>query len=438
MKAIFCSLLLAQTFIFCCPPTFAQNFPVYSSYSTNHYLYNPAEAATPYTFVFVNHRQQWTGIEGMPQLSTLNITTLLDQTRVGLGLKISSYQRGLLTTSDAQATFAYGVPVGKEDEVYFGISGGMISNSIDQAKISDPTDPAVANYLANNLYPVGSAGFVYKSKTGINFGASLPQFIGFKKEGELFTPDALSPFDQVFVTLYYRKKLGSHSVYKRVRGVRRRVKAEGGYSPIELYTVYKYSAYQTSQFESVLKLNLSENFWIGGGYRQSYGLIGSTGFSIKNFAASYSYEPGGQPESGFSAGTHEIQVGVRLGNPKSLKRKAPVLQSTLTTTAQHHDPRLKHSDSDPLITEQKDNEQTDGKFYLVVIKVFTEFNRADEYKNELIKEKFNAEIFYNQKDRRFYVYTLKTSKSHDANEEARNLKTYTKLKEAHVVAFDEK
>src|SRR6187397_1634711 len=86
----------------------AQNYAVYNSYYINPYLYNPAEAASEYTYVFVNHRQQWTTVEGAPKLTTVNFNTLFNESRGGIGAKISSYERGLLATTDFMLTYAYG------------------------------------------------------------------------------------------------------------------------------------------------------------------------------------------------------------------------------------------------------------------------------------------------------------------------------------------
>jgi hypothetical protein len=68
-----------------------------------------------------------------------------------------------------------------------------------------------------------------------------------------------------------------------------------------------------------------------------------------------------------------------------------------------------------------------------VIKVFNDFTAADVYKKKLIAEKFNAEIFYNPQDKKYYVHVLETVKAAEAHEEVKNLKLYTKLKEARVL-----
>lgn len=117
-KLVFALIFVSGNF------AFSQNYPVFSSFYINPYLYNPAEAATENTYLFVHHRQQWTGIEGAPVLTSISYNSLLNDTRAGIGMKISSYKRGLLTTSDLLASYAYAIPVSKTNWVYLGLSGG--------------------------------------------------------------------------------------------------------------------------------------------------------------------------------------------------------------------------------------------------------------------------------------------------------------------------
>ena len=69
----------------------------------------------------------------------------------------------------------------------------------------------------------------------------------------------------------------------------------------------------------------------------------------------------------------------------------------------------------------------------MVIKIFNDFTAADNFKKKLIVEKFNAEIFYNPQDKKYYVHVLEAAKASEAQEEIKNLKTYTKLKEARLL-----
>ena len=414
-----------------------QNYPVYNSYYVNPYLYNPAEAATDFTYVFVNHRQQWMNVEGAPVLSTVNFSTMFDDSRGAIGAKLSTYKRGLLQTTDALLTYAYGIGLTKKSQMYFGLSGGAITNSITPED-SDLSDPAMARYLENNIQPVANFGMLFRSESGLHFGVSLPQLFTpkFNSSGS-FEHTEISPFDNVFVTAYYRKRVSNQIVSRRRKGVNRRVKIDEAYAPLEVYVLYKYSKFGNSQAEAMAKLNLSPNFWLGAGYRQSYGMSGNVGLNFNKFLLSYSYEPGNQPEPAFSRGSHEIQIGLRLGERKDFRRKAPELRSRLTSTATTRRSSRFQQEIPPLNSGIQRTTVDKARYY-VVIKVFTDFTSADEYKQELRKDKFNANVFYYEKDRRYYVHVLETEKSSEAYQQARNLKTYTKLKTARVLVIEPK
>lgn len=413
----------------------AQNYPVYNSFLTNPYLYNPAEAASDHAYLFFNYRTQWMGIEGAPTLSTVTFNTLIDESYTGIGGKISNYSRGLLNTTDVALTYAHGIPFSESSVLFLGLSGGAISNTIDLTDIdpADMGDPALAGYLANNFQPAASFGMLFRSTSGINLGIVLPQLFApvFNADSH-FSATGFSPIDNAFLSLYYKKKVEGKVVSKRRRGVRTRQRTSGGYAPLELYTFYKYSAYGNSQFEVNAKLNFSENFWLGAGYRQEYGFIGHMGFALGKFMLHYSYEPGNQPEAGFSKGTHEIQIGLKLSDEKKYRKANPVLRSTLHKSPdEKHTARFQQAENDPNAIDQK--EDPGKKTYYVVLRAFNDFAGADVYKKKIVEQKFNADIFFNKEEKKFYVFVLSTQKASEAYEEARNLKTYTKLKEARVL-----
>jgi len=426
VRFVLLAQLLAGCYYAC-----AQNLPVYSSYYINPYLYNPAEAATDYTYIFLNHRQQWMGIEGSPQLTTFNMHTLLNNSHAGLGGKISSYKRGILTSTDIMLSYAYGLSISKKNTFYFGLSGGAISNTIDLTGGGvDPDDPAIAAYQANNIQPAANFGLLYRTASGINFGLVLPQLFAPKFNAATFGGISVSPLDNAIVSLYYKKKVQGKIVSRTRKGVRAKVKTHEANAPLEFYTMYRYAKSGTGQFEALIKLNLSESFWLGAGYRQAYGFTASTGIAIKTFLLGYSYELGNQPEAGFSSGTHEIQLGLRLGKQKRFKRDVPLLRSTIKTANEQHTARFQSTVEDP--DEIKDDGKSKKKYY-VVVRAFGDFTGADAYKKKLIEQKYNANIFYYEKDRKYYVHVLETTKQGEASEEARNLKNYTKLTDVRVL-----
>jgi type IX secretion system PorP/SprF family membrane protein len=432
----FFNFTISSILFLCCiasGASHAQNFPVYNSYYVNPFLYNPAEALTEYTQIFALHRQQWMNIEGAPTVSALTFNTLLNESRAGVGGKFSSYKRGLLNTTDVTLSYAYGIPMGQKNWLFLGLSGGAISNSIDVTKVTDPNDPAIANYLSNNIQPAAGFGALYRSGSGLNVGFSFPQLFPNVYNSEAsFSNTTVSPADNVFITIYYKRKVESKIVNRKQGGLKRKVKTQEAIAPLEFYFNYKYSKFGNSQFEFLGKLNLTQNFWLGGSYRLPYGFTGNLGINTQRFVLGYSYEPNNQPQDGFSQGSHEVILGLKLGSPKKFKRAAPVLRSTLTKApSEKHTARFQDTADDP---DQLNKDQNAAKKkYFVIVKLFNDFTQADNFKKKLITDKFNAEIFYNPQDKKYYVHVLETTKASEAHEEIRNLKTYTKLKDARLL-----
>lgn len=86
MKLIFRILLvvaaLATTY-----QLHAQQNVVYSHYYLNPFLYNPSFAASNgYSELYLNYRNQWSGLEGAPTTGTISLQLPLNP-KVGLGLR---------------------------------------------------------------------------------------------------------------------------------------------------------------------------------------------------------------------------------------------------------------------------------------------------------------------------------------------------------------
>jgi cell division septation protein DedD len=118
---------------------------------------------------------------------------------------------------------------------------------------------------------------------------------------------------------------------------------------------------------------------------------------------------------------------------RKFKRAAPALRSTLkANTGTQHIARFEQSTEDPDHTTAETNEK---KHYYVVIKSFPDFNAADAFKQKLIGDKYNANVFYYDKDKKYHVYVFQSGKPAEAHDEARNLKLYTRLKDARVLTI---
>ena len=406
----------------------AQDYTMYNSYYVNPYLNNPAEAATSYANVQISHRQQWMGFRGAPRTTTASFTTLLDDSRAGIGMKASCFSRGILKTTDFQFSYAYTIPFNFTNHLYLGLSGGVMCNDIDLTNV-DTSDPAIVGYLGHNVQPVGNFGALLRLQSGINLGVTFPQIFAQKYAAEThFQNRATAPTDEIIFSAYYKRKLDTPFPNRRGAGRRRSFGAAETFAPLELYAVYRLPKFGDGQLEGIMKINLASHCWLAGGYRQNNGFLGSFGLQVSNvLAITYCYESGTEMATDYAPDSHELQLALRVGKLKKLKRLAPILQSTLKgKQPEHHMARFQQP-------SESTNSATDTKTYYVVIRGFNDFTGADEYKGKLIDQKYNAQVYYHDKDKKFYVYVYASAKPSQAHHEARQLRNFTKLKEARVL-----
>ncbi len=66
------------------------------------------------------------GSPGAPSISSLTASSLIDQTRAGIGFKVSTFSRGFLNSTDASVAYAYGVPLSKVNRLFFWVVSRII------------------------------------------------------------------------------------------------------------------------------------------------------------------------------------------------------------------------------------------------------------------------------------------------------------------------
>ncbi|MDQ3394035.1 MAG: PorP/SprF family type IX secretion system membrane protein [Bacteroidota bacterium] len=281
----------------------AQQLPIYNQYFNNPYIYNPAFAGSQNAaYIYLNHKQQWMGIEGAPVTSSFSFNTPAGR-RAALGMNIYTDKRGLLKTSSALASFGYTVPLGYNHFVRFGISAGLGSNSIDFAQVDNIQDPAVLKLLTDNIFLDGQFGINYQIKN-LNLGFALPKLY----ENEVFSEDYFSDLKVGRLKRYLFS--GSYKINL------------GPSSSLEPQALYRMTQGLPDLMEGGLILNLKEVMWLGGSYRMGYGATALAGIRIKdNISLGYAYEFATAISSNFVGGSHEVQLGIRLGKHKDPNRK---------------------------------------------------------------------------------------------------------------------
>jgi type IX secretion system PorP/SprF family membrane protein len=407
----------------------AQNFDLYNTYFSNPYLINPAEGATDYSTVFLHHRKQWLGFNGAPEISTLTYTSRFNKSKSGWGLKLSSAANGITKINDALITYVHGVGLNDHQTLSFALSAGGTSKSVDLSKI-DTNDPALANYLDDNLNPSANFGMLFHCNSGLNVGITLPELlnrsINYSEEPK---SEFISPSQEIIVNAYYSRNMASGIVSKKKKGVSRRVRTGEKKAPLELFLLYRYRENEQGQAEALVKVNLSDKVAIAGGYRQWLGPMAALHLDFQKLLLSYSYEPMNVLGE-FTTSSHELQLGLRIGKEKEkLKKKVPQLKSTIKgEVKEQHIARFQQENQTTL-----EEPGLETKKFYVVIRSFKEFDAADDFKKKLITQKFNANVFYYEGDKQYHVYVFESTRSGEAHTEARNIKAYTKLKQARVL-----
>ncbi len=430
------SILLFFSFYCLCSLSHAQNYPVYNHFYVNPYLYNPAEAGHILRpVVSINHRQQWREIEGAPVLSTFSFHTPFNKSNALAGVNISTFKRGLLTTLDAQLTYGYSIPISEESSFRLGLSAGLISNAIDFSQVDNPDDPALTNFLNNNQQLAGKFGVKYQSN-GLNIGVVLPRL--FKPDfinTASFESHELNLFDEVVLMAYYKKRVDSYFKGKG-RGKRRHTKkVEAQYAPLELHFLYRYSKIGNNQFEALAKLNLSQAFWLGASYRQSYGITGNVGFNLSDFSLAYAYEPASKLVLGPINGSHEIQLSYRFGKEvkSKFKRKKVKPQATKVNpanTGNGHKARYQISENKGY---KNAGNNLDGKRFIISVKSFKDFSQADTYQQYLKKRKHDARIYYDKNAGTYHIYLTEVSKMREAKKELKRISQNRKFRKAKII-----
>jgi type IX secretion system PorP/SprF family membrane protein len=288
------------------PSAPAQISPSYTQFFVNPYHFNPSYAGIEgRPTLFLYHRRQWVGIEGAPVTTSLSFHTPLTL-GLSLGLDINNDSRGILGTNSGLVTVGYAVPFNKTTFLRFGISAGAGFRMIDLDLIENPLDPALAGIVDQNVFLAGNFGLSFQ--TGyFNFGASLPN---------LFEPDIgtissfsfdsvkFSPVNEMIFNASYRFYFAEDNV------------------AFEPQVLYRYATVGPGQYEAAGILHLKNLVWLGGSFRQDYGISAFAGIKIANFLSfGYGYGIGSKSLPGIGNSTHEVLLTLFAGKQKKAKKK---------------------------------------------------------------------------------------------------------------------
>ncbi|HKZ38594.1 MAG TPA: PorP/SprF family type IX secretion system membrane protein [Chryseolinea sp.] len=246
----------------------------------------------------LSYRKQWATIEGGPTIANLSLQSPVSK-RVAIGLNVHQDARGLLSNSGLLLSLGYNIPLAERSFVRFGISGGATWNKIDMVKLEGFSDEALTKILNSNTYLLGNAGISFNLKS-FHVGASLPLL--FKPayvSQDAFTVTEVKPFEAFVVHLSNRFYFNNN---KHV---------------FEPYLLYRVNTGLPSQFELAGVMHLNHIVYLGGSYKQDFGISALGGIKLKNtfaFGASYSIKNSGINE--LNSPTYEVHLGFLFGRHK--------------------------------------------------------------------------------------------------------------------------
>src|SRR5690606_32955888 len=149
------------------------------------------------------------------------------------------------------------------------------------------------------MYLDGRFGIKYKVK-GFNFGVALPSlfdrdYISDKGFGEI----EIAPLERYTIMASYKFEISPDNF---------------AFEPHLLYSTLSQDFTHT---EAVGIFHIKNVGWLGASYRTDYGLTGLGGIKIKDLLTlGYGYEMAADQVAGYTSGSHEIMLSIKLGEKK--------------------------------------------------------------------------------------------------------------------------
>ncbi|MEP2770500.1 MAG: PorP/SprF family type IX secretion system membrane protein [Fulvivirga sp.] len=293
LTRFFCCLFILASY----STLLGQDNSSFTHYFMNPYLINPSYAGTDgRASLAVTYRKQWVDIEGAPTIGNFSFHTPTGK-NVGFGLNVTNAERSILNTTSGYITTSYGLWFSDKVGLRFGFSGGVAYNGIDYDEIENISDPVFSGILDQNLYLIGNAGLSIQIHH-FNLGVAIPNlFTDEFTSSKDFTQGEIEPMENIVLTASNRFYLD-----------------KGGKFIFEPFFVYRYSDFLPHQIEGTAVLHINNLVWLGGSYKQDFGISGFGGIKInKLFGLGYAYSLKNSGANEINSPTHEIHLNLLLG-----------------------------------------------------------------------------------------------------------------------------
>jgi type IX secretion system PorP/SprF family membrane protein len=355
----------------------------FTQFYVNPYVLNPSFAGIDgKTSLSLIYRRQWMNIDGGPSVANFSLHTPIN-TRTSTGFSVTNDQRGILNKTSLLFTFGYNIPIQLHSFFRFGISAGGAWNTIDMSKLEGFTDNALANLVDNHASLAGNAGISFHSKF-FHIGVTMPQiFAPSIVSVDAFTVSEVKPFQSAVVHASNRFYFNDNNTI------------------FEPYFIYRINTDLPAQFEGAGIVHLNHTLWVGGSYKQDFGISALGGIKLKNsLAIGGSYSLANSGENELNSPTFEISLNFLFGVHKKgapvysfvdthkEKEKKPIKPSASQAIAEKHkqDEALKKQQQADLAKKKDEEAARKKKEADELAKHQAEVQkRVEERKNEVVK-----------------------------------------------------
>jgi type IX secretion system PorP/SprF family membrane protein len=267
--------------------------PVTSQYVLNPMSINPGYAGNRGALnIAAFYRRQWAGISGAPETVTLAADAPFLDSKLGLGLVITSDKIGVTKETHFMTNYAYKISM-KKGELSLGLGAGLITTNTAWSDLV-VLDPGDENFLTDSrVFVVPDFSFgVYYTYNDFFAGLSIPKLLGYK-----FNFDK-NKYNLLFNPGQYNYMLNAGYVYT----VNQKVKL----FPSTLITV---SPGEKILFDLNGYASFNDRIWAGVSYRNKRSFGALLQVAVNNqIKVAYTYDFDLGKLSHYSSGSHEIMV----------------------------------------------------------------------------------------------------------------------------------
>lgn len=310
--------------------------PVFSQFYASGLYLNPAMAGVePNWALSMNYRNQWSVVATDPYVTSqasfiIPFYKKNESQRHWGGTGISVFNdhagAGFLSTTGANASIAYNVPVSKIHSVLLSVQLGIINKSVNNdftwGSNYDPNAPGglntgtggtSVNLISNKIFPDAGAGIMYYFNAGRNYAEKgFSAYMGFAAN-HLNEPDE---------SIMQGEKSKLPILAKAHAGFEVSISPRINFSPNAIYALQDkddqlnagaYFTYQFSFKESVLVPNA---FILGGWYRLEDAVIASIGFSNSYYTLGFSYDSNEENLGNITNGRGAYEISLKITKPR--------------------------------------------------------------------------------------------------------------------------